>query len=71
MHSLADLIEVVTPNNELRDQSRVQCKYFGTCAGCQYQMVSYETQLSLKRDVVVKAFKNFSGAFVHSLRGLN
>ncbi|KAF9491625.1 tRNA methyltransferase [Pleurotus eryngii] len=60
MHSLADLVEVVTPNNELRDQSRVQCKYFGTCAGCQYQMVSYETQLGLKRDAVVKAFKNFS-----------
>ncbi len=68
MHSLADLVEVMRPNGELRDESRVECKYFGSCAGCQYQMVSYETQLGLKRDVVVKAFKNFSGEFVHLMR---
>ncbi|RDB19521.1 tRNA (uracil(54)-C(5))-methyltransferase [Hypsizygus marmoreus] len=60
LHSFADLLEVVTPNSELRDPSRVKCKYFGSCAGCQYQMLSYETQLDLKRDVVVKAYKNFS-----------
>ncbi|KAJ7496410.1 S-adenosyl-L-methionine-dependent methyltransferase [Mycena latifolia] len=60
MHSLADLIEVVTPNPEFRDDSLVQCKYFGSCAGCQYQMLSYEKQLDLKRDVVVKAYRNFS-----------
>ncbi|KAJ6597952.1 tRNA methyltransferase [Mycena sp. CBHHK59/15] len=60
MHSLADLLEIVTPNHEFRDSSRVQCKYFGSCGGCQYQMLSYEKQLDLKRDVVVKAYKNFS-----------
>ncbi|KAJ7194883.1 tRNA methyltransferase [Mycena pura] len=60
MHSVADLLEITTPNLELRDNSRVQCKYFGTCGGCQYQMLSYEKQLDLKRDVVVKAYKNFS-----------
>ncbi|KAJ7744236.1 tRNA methyltransferase [Mycena maculata] len=60
LHSFADLLEVVTPNPEFRDNSLVRCKYFGTCAGCQYQMVSYEKQLDLKRDVVVKAYENFS-----------
>lgn len=76
MHSFADLVEVVIANDDLRDPSRVQCKYFGVCAGCQYQvlaifyhirasshysqMLSYETQLDLKRDVVAKAYKNFS-----------
>ncbi|KAJ6516569.1 S-adenosyl-L-methionine-dependent methyltransferase [Mycena vitilis] len=60
MHSMADLLEVVTPNPELRDDTRVQCKYFGSCAGCQYQMLSYEKQLDLKRDVIVKAYKNYS-----------
>ncbi|KAJ7189863.1 hypothetical protein GGX14DRAFT_56671, partial [Mycena pura] len=54
MHSVADLLEITTPNLELRDNSRVQCKYFGTCGGCQYQMLSYEKQLNLKRDVVAK-----------------
>ncbi|KAG6856740.1 hypothetical protein H0H87_001340 [Tephrocybe sp. NHM501043] len=60
LHSFADLIEVITPNTKLRDSSRIKCQYFGTCGGCQYQMLSYETQLDLKRDVVVKAYKNFS-----------
>ncbi|KAG5352662.1 hypothetical protein J132_07753 [Termitomyces sp. J132] len=61
LHSFADLLEVITPNTTLRDNSRIRCQYFGTCGGCQYQMLSYETQLDWKRDVVVKAYKNFSG----------
>ncbi|KAF8261736.1 S-adenosyl-L-methionine-dependent methyltransferase, partial [Lactarius quietus] len=60
MHSFADLIGIEVPSTELRDMSRVKCKYFGTCAGCQYQMLSYETQLDLKRNVVVKAYQNYS-----------
>ncbi|KAI0704326.1 S-adenosyl-L-methionine-dependent methyltransferase [Cytidiella melzeri] len=60
LHSYADLLEVVKPNLEMRDDERAQCKYFGKCAGCQYQMLSYETQLELKREVIVKAYKNFS-----------
>ncbi|KAJ3548487.1 hypothetical protein NMY22_g1238 [Coprinellus aureogranulatus] len=59
MHSVGDLVEVVTPNTSLRDMSLVQCKYFGSCGGCQYQMLSYEKQLAFKRDVVVKAFRNY------------
>ncbi|KAF9042104.1 S-adenosyl-L-methionine-dependent methyltransferase [Panaeolus papilionaceus] len=60
MHSTANIVEVITPNTELRDDSRVQCKYFGTCGGCQYQMLSSETQLDLKRNVIVKAYKTYS-----------
>ncbi|KIO01234.1 hypothetical protein M404DRAFT_150637 [Pisolithus tinctorius Marx 270] len=61
LHSFADLLEVVSPNLELRDNSRVGCKYFGKCSGCQYQMLSYESQLDIKRNVVIKAYQNFSG----------
>lgn len=38
LYSYADLLDVITPNPEFRDMSRVQCKYFGKCAGCQYQV---------------------------------
>jgi len=58
--SFADLLSVEHPNEELRDMSRVQCKYFGKCAGCQYQMLSYQDQLDFKRKVVDKAYLNFS-----------
>ncbi|KZT24394.1 S-adenosyl-L-methionine-dependent methyltransferase [Neolentinus lepideus HHB14362 ss-1] len=61
LHSLADLIAVTKPNPELRDMNRVRCKHFGECAGCQYQMLSYDTQLDLKRNVIVKAYNNFFG----------
>ncbi|GAA5892068.1 hypothetical protein JCM5296_004045 [Sporobolomyces johnsonii] len=39
---------------------RVQCRYFGSCSGCQYQPLAYEEQLELKRNVMRKAFKYFS-----------
>ncbi len=44
-----------------RDPSLVGCKYFTQCAGCQYQSLAYDTQLALKRLVVQKAMRNFSG----------
>ncbi|EKM60644.1 uncharacterized protein PHACADRAFT_82639 [Phanerochaete carnosa HHB-10118-sp] len=59
-YSRADLLEIIKPNPELRDDSRVKCKHFSKCAGCQYQMLSYETQLDLKRNVIIKAYKNFA-----------
>ncbi|KAF8168557.1 S-adenosyl-L-methionine-dependent methyltransferase [Crassisporium funariophilum] len=60
MYSNARVLEMLVPNTSMRDDSLVQCKYFGKCAGCQYQMLSSETQLDLKRDVVVKAYKTYS-----------
>ncbi|KAK0389882.1 hypothetical protein NLU13_3455 [Sarocladium strictum] len=50
----------ITKPSPMRDDSRIQCKYFNTCGGCQFQMLSYEDQLVLKRRVLEKAFKNFS-----------
>jgi tRNA (uracil-5-)-methyltransferase len=38
MHSTGEVIEMLTHNPDLRDNSRIKCKYFGTCAGCQYQV---------------------------------
>ena len=38
LYSHADLLEVLEPNHEWRDMSRVKCQYFGKCAGCQYQV---------------------------------
>lgn len=58
-YSLADFISVVEPS-PLRDDSRVNCKYFSTCSGCQFQMLDYQTQLQHKKRIIEKAYKNFS-----------
>ncbi|KAI0180721.1 S-adenosyl-L-methionine-dependent methyltransferase [Hypoxylon sp. FL1284] len=55
----ADFISVVKPSAS-RDDSRAQCKYFGTCSGCQFQMLDYSHQLQLKKRIVEKAFRHFS-----------
>ena len=81
MHSTGEVLEMLSHNSDLRDNSRIKCKYFGTCAGCQYQvyflfslnyffpskivtdilqMLSAETQLDLKRDVIQKAYNVYS-----------
>ncbi|KAH0563264.1 hypothetical protein GP486_002175 [Trichoglossum hirsutum] len=59
-YSIADFVKVLEPS-PLRDDSRIKCQYFATCAGCQFQMLDYDTQLAYKRRIVEKAFKNFSG----------
>ncbi|TLD24396.1 hypothetical protein PspLS_06486 [Pyricularia sp. CBS 133598] len=58
-HTMADLISIVTPS-PARDDKRILCPHFSSCAGCQFQPMSYEDQLAHKRKVVEKAFKNFS-----------
>ncbi len=55
-----DLVEVLEPSTQ-REGITPQCKYFGTCSGCQFQMLPYEQQLAHKKTVVERAFQNFSG----------
>ncbi|KAK3946442.1 S-adenosyl-L-methionine-dependent methyltransferase [Diplogelasinospora grovesii] len=58
-YSQADFLSVVTPS-PLRDDTRIGCKYFAKCSGCQFQMLDYSEQLKLKKNIVVKAYRNFS-----------
>lgn len=58
-YSVADFISVTKPS-PLRDDSRIQCKYFTKCGGCQFQMLDYAEQLKIKRRIVEKAYRNFS-----------
>lgn len=58
-YSMADFISVVRAG-PLRDDTRIGCKYFSTCSGCQFQMMEYSEQLKHKKTIVEKAYKNFS-----------
>jgi len=58
-HSVTDFLSVKSPSQD-RDDSLVSCKYFSTCSGCQFQMLPYAKQLEHKRNVIQKAYDNFS-----------
>ena len=57
--TMADFLSISKPS-PLRDDSRIRCKYFAACGGCQFQMLDYAEQLKLKKRVLEKAYRNFS-----------
>jgi len=54
----AKLLRVIQPAPE-----RVQpgCRYFGACGGCQYQHLSYESQLQIKHKQICDLFERIGG----------
>jgi 23S rRNA (uracil1939-C5)-methyltransferase/tRNA (uracil-5-)-methyltransferase len=56
--SEADLIEVLTPSP---DRVTPRCPLFGRCGGCQYQHLSYATQLEWKRRQVAELLQHMAG----------
>ena len=45
--------------NPSSDRVEAPCKYFGSCSGCQWQHISYQKQLDLKRETVLKALSTY------------
>lgn len=58
-----DLLDI-TENSNIRQNELISCKYFGKCSGCQYQHLSYDKQLEIKRKVVENAFKYFAPTLI-------
>ena len=55
---LAEIAELVTPSD-----ARIEppCPYFGVCGGCDFQHVTYDEELSLKRQRVDDALGHIAG----------
>lgn len=66
LRSDGDLIRILRPSPK-REGVTPNCKYFGTCSGCQLQMIPYHDQLDHKRNIVEKAYRNFSGLAPHQI----
>jgi len=60
-YSQADLVQVIKPSADRIDP---QCNLYGTCGGCQYQGVRYETQLRWKREQVENSLVRLGGLSV-------
>lgn len=57
--TMTDFVQLIRPSPQ-REGVTPGCQYFGTCSGCQLQMLSYEDQLKHKKTIVEKAFAHFS-----------
>lgn len=55
----SDLLTIEKSSTE-RDNSLINCKYFGACSGCQYQHLTYDKQLQLKQNVISNAYLFFA-----------
>ncbi|MGA7159902.1 MAG: 23S rRNA (uracil(1939)-C(5))-methyltransferase RlmD [Bacteroidota bacterium] len=53
-HLEAKVVEVLQPSP---NRTPPRCKYFGTCGGCKWQHVQYESQLAFKQQHVVDALE--------------
>ena len=58
-YSLADFVKVLVPASHRRDDL-IRCQYFAKCSGCQFQMLPYADQLGHKKEIIEKAYRNFS-----------
>ncbi|MCJ1278069.1 tRNA(m5U54)methyltransferase [Puttea exsequens] len=58
-YTLTDLVKVIKSGPQ-RDNSLIKCPYFAKCAGCQIQMLPYDLQLKHKKEIIEKAYLNFS-----------
>ena len=54
----AQVVEVLTPSPH---RVAAPCHYFGECTGCQWQHISYDHQLHLKREAVLDALSRVGG----------
>ncbi|MCZ6788676.1 MAG: Maf family nucleotide pyrophosphatase [Chloroflexi bacterium] len=54
----AQVVEVVTPSPH---RVATPCPYVGDCTGCQWQHISYDHQLHLKREAVLDALHKVGG----------
>ncbi|KAF9920691.1 tRNA(m5U54)methyltransferase [Linnemannia zychae] len=66
-YSYADLVEVIQAAENRIPKNDILCKYFGECAGCQLQHISYADQMKFKRKVVENAFKNYAAKYFADL----
>ncbi len=57
-YSDGDLVEILEPSP---DRIEPKCRLFGQCGGCQYQNLSYESQLAWKQRQVAELLEKMAG----------
>lgn len=56
-HIIAETVEVLEPSSQ---RIQAPCQHFGICGGCSWQHLSYEDQITWKRQHVVDSFERLA-----------
>ena len=57
-HVRAELLDVLRPSP---DRISPRCRHFGFCGGCHYQHMPYESQLDVKRNILIEQLQRIGG----------
>ena len=63
-YSIADTIEVLKPSEK---RIKPKCEYFGLCGGCDYQMLDYNDQIEVKKELLIETFLKIAKIDISSI----
>ncbi len=63
-YAIADTIEVIKPSEK---RVAPKCEYFALCGGCDYQMLNYDDQVDMKRELLIETFSKIAKIDISSI----
>jgi len=66
-YAIGEPLEILKPSPE---RINPVCPYFGLCGGCDYQMLSYEKQIEVKKQLVLEAFRRIGQISLENITGI-
>jgi 23S rRNA (uracil1939-C5)-methyltransferase len=66
-YAVAEPLVVLTSSP---DRIKAPCPYFGLCGGCDYQMIEYENQVIVKKQMVIETFRRIGLLTIPDLTGI-
>jgi 23S rRNA (uracil1939-C5)-methyltransferase len=66
-YAMAEPLEIIDVSP---DRKTPPCQYFAMCGGCDYQMLDYEAQLAVKKQLVIETFRRIGKIELPDLTGV-
>lgn len=66
-YAMAEPLEIIEPAPE---RIQPQCPHFSICGGCDYQMLSYDAQVEMKRQMILETYRRIGKIDLPDLTGV-
>ena len=63
-YAMAEPIEII---EAVTERVKPLCEYFAICGGCDYQMINYQKQLEIKKQLVIETFSKIGKVDISSI----